>query len=364
MNTRYDNNEALVDFEKLPLDVKAGVEFLRRQPGISKVVLFAASGGGPVMSLYQAVAENGPSYCKGANKLTECGDDLTGLVPADGIVFADAHPGNAVLTLRRINPAVANENNPPDAPLISDLDMFSPKNGFNPNGPSNYSTEFQARYFKAQADRMNRLIDTARDKLARMKRNDYPYPDDDIMIIPRGGNPNAGAGADASLYLTQPDMPAVNSTSRPVKVLRNDGTIATEVIKSVFIADPTVARDNLRFRLGTKVFTLRSFLSAQAVRARHALDDIDYCSTNNSTICAVQSISVPVLFAAMGAHFFIRDNERQFDVAHSKDKDFIVIEGANHGLTPCVPCEKTPGQYSNATKNFFDYVAKWIEARY
>jgi len=364
MNTRYDNNEALVDFEKLPLDVKAGVEFLRRQPGITKVVLFAASGGGPVMSLYQAVAENGTSYCKGANKLTECGDDLTGLVPADGIVFADAHPGNAVLTLRRINPAVANENNPPDAPLISDLDMFKPKNGYNPNGPSNYSAEFQARYFKAQADRMNRLIDTARDKLARMKRNDYPYPDDDIMIIPRGGNPNAGAGADASLYLTQPDMPAVNSTSRPVKVLHNDGTIATEMITSVFIADPTVARDNLRFRLGTKVFTLRSFLSAQAVRARHALDDIDYCSTNNSTICAVQSISVPVLFAAMGAHFFIRDNERQFDVAHSKDKDFVVIEGANHGLTHCVPCEKTPGQYSNATKNFFDYVAKWIDARY
>jgi hypothetical protein len=25
LNTRYDNNEALVDFEKLPLDVKAGV---------------------------------------------------------------------------------------------------------------------------------------------------------------------------------------------------------------------------------------------------------------------------------------------------------------------------------------------------
>ena len=113
MNTRYDNNEALVDFEKLPLDVKLGVDFLRRQTGITKVVLFAHSGGGPVMSLYQAVAETGISYCKGANKLTECGEDLTGLVPADGIVFADAHPGNAILTLRRINPAVANENNPP-----------------------------------------------------------------------------------------------------------------------------------------------------------------------------------------------------------------------------------------------------------
>src|ERR1700682_1768885 len=59
MNTRYENNEALVDFEKLPLDVKNGVDFLRRQSGITKVVLFAHSGGGPLMSLYQAVAENG-----------------------------------------------------------------------------------------------------------------------------------------------------------------------------------------------------------------------------------------------------------------------------------------------------------------
>src|SRR5207247_2295594 len=86
-------------------------------------------------------------------------------------------------------------------------------------------------------------------------------------------------------------------------------------------------------------------------------------STNNSTVCAVQSISVPVLFAAMGAHYFIRDNERQYDMARSKDKDLIVIEGANHGLTPCTRCEQTPGQYSNTVKNFFDYVAKWMNDR-
>src|SRR6266702_3962243 len=66
MNTRYENNEALVDFEKLPLD--------------------------------QAAAENGTAYCKGASKLTECGDDLAGLPRADGIVFTDAHPGNSVNT--------------------------------------------------------------------------------------------------------------------------------------------------------------------------------------------------------------------------------------------------------------------------
>ena len=81
-------------------------------------------------------------------------------------------------------------------------------------------------------------------------------------------------------------------------------------------------------------------------------------------MCAVQSISVPVLFMAMGAHYFIGDNERMYDIAASRDKDFVVIEGAVHGFTPCTACEKTPGQYSNSVKNLFDYVGKWMKERF
>ena len=173
-----------------------------------------------------------------------------------------------------------------------------------------------------------------------------------------------GRAADARLFVTQPIFAAINSTVRPVKLLRNDGSIATQIVRSVFVADPSVARTNLQFRTGTKIFTLRSFLSAQAVRANDAAEDIDFCSTNNSTICAVQSISVPVMFAAMGAHYFIRDNERQYDMAASRDKDFVVIEGATHGFTPCTPCETRPGQYSNTVKNLFDYMAAWMNARF
>jgi len=62
--------------------------------------------------------------------------------------------------------------------------------------------------------------------------------------------------------------------------------------------------------------------------------------------------------------YFIRDNEIHYEVAASPDKDFIVIEGATHGITPCVRCEQSPGQYSNSVKNFFDYVAKWVNARF
>src|SRR6185312_3010528 len=39
MNSRFDNNEASVIWEAIALDVKEGVEFLRKRPGIRKVVL-------------------------------------------------------------------------------------------------------------------------------------------------------------------------------------------------------------------------------------------------------------------------------------------------------------------------------------
>jgi hypothetical protein len=51
-------------------------------------------------------------------------------------------------------------------------------------------------------------------------------------------------------------------------------------------------------------------------------------------------------------------------MAASADKEFIVIEGATHNMTPCTPCEKTPGEYSNVTKNFFNHVASWIGKRF
>ena len=54
-----------------------------------------------------------------------------------------------------------------------------------------------------------------------------------------------------------------------------------------------MAVTNRGFDTGTKIFTLKSFLSANATRATNANGGIDYCSSNNSTTCAVQSISVP-----------------------------------------------------------------------
>src|SRR5439155_16571780 len=183
MNPRSENNETIVDFESNALDIKSGIEFLRKQPGITKVLLFAHSGGGPATSFYQAVAENGIAYCQGPNKLVECRSDLAGLPRVDGIVFMDAHPGVSINGLRSLNPAIQDDN---DSHRIDpSLDPFNPKNGYVPNGPSHYSDDFKKRYFKAQADRMNRLIDSARAKLQKMKAGEGNYPDDDVFLVSR-----------------------------------------------------------------------------------------------------------------------------------------------------------------------------------
>src|SRR6266705_778491 len=319
-NTRFQNNEALVRWEETPLDVKAAVDFARRQPGITKVILFGHSGGGPLISFYQAVAEKGPAYCQAPNKLVKCGDDLQSLQPADAIVFADAHSGNPVQSLRSLNPSVTVEGG--KRHVDPALDPFDPKNG------------------------------------------DNPYPDDDILVIPSGGNPGAGAGGDAALATLDPSIASLMSTARPEKLLRNDGSIVTEIIHSVSVSEPGMAMTNRAFDTGTKIFTLKSFLSANATRATNSRGGIDYCSSNNSTTCAVQSISVPIMIAAMGGYQFIHDDEMIFEKSASKDKDYVVIEGALHGFGPCTACEKTKGQYSNTVKNLFDYIRDWTNKRF
>ena len=78
------------------------------------------------------------------------------------------------------------------------------------------------------------------------------------------------------------------------------------------------------------MMTLRSFLSTYAIRAKDSLDEIDWCSSNNSTDCALPNIAIPTLITAMGAHYFIRDSEIHYERSASRDKEFIVIAGATH----------------------------------
>ncbi|MGD8324239.1 MAG: hypothetical protein PVF50_07715 [Gammaproteobacteria bacterium] len=358
MNTRAVNNPAKVVWEDLALDLRAGVEFLRGRPGISSVLLWGWSGGGGTTSFYQAVAENGITYCQGPNKLSECGPALRNLPPADGLILVDTNHGIAHQAIARLNPTVVN-----DAEIFAinalprlepDLDPFDPNNGYDPNGASNYSEAFRERYFEAQSRRMNALIGIAQARLQAISERSTPFPDDDIFLVRRA----------ATAELLRLDPGIHHRTLKPQKLLLNSGEIVRQIVESVRLPEPELAAENATFSDGTLLLTLRSFLSANAMRSNHALDDVDFCSSNNSTPCAVQSISVPLLITAMQGNRYLRYNEIHFDLASSEDKDYVIIEGATHPQMPCEPCEQFPGQYSNATDNFFDYVVNWIDERF
>ena len=155
-NTRYINNDTIAEAEPVALDVKAAVDYARTIPGITKVILLGHSGGSPLMSFYQAVAENGVSYCQGPNKLTQCGNELAGMKPADGLLFAEAHPGDGVQSLRGINPSLSIVDG--KVKVDPSLDPYDPKNGYNPNGASRFSKAFRDRYYAAQSRVMNEQI--------------------------------------------------------------------------------------------------------------------------------------------------------------------------------------------------------------
>lgn len=357
MNPRCDNNESLcAPWEDNALDVKQGVQYLRKEPGITKVVLLGHSGGGPTMSFYQAVAEHGTAFCQRPEKLIKCSNALANLPVADGMILMDSHPGNGINAVRALNAAVTNDdavmNRHEEPKLDASLDALTADNGFNPNGPSRYSEDFKRRFFKAASDRMNRLIANALTRLERIEREKLG---DEPFVIP------LALGTD----LRDADMSIHHATQKPRKLLRNDGTIeADKPVEMVRV--PNVTREGARGFPATRMLTVKSFLSVRAVRSTDALDGIEWCSSNNSTGCNLQQVSIPVLVTAMGGgeFSFVRDSEVFFDMAASRDKDFVVIDGATHGGTPCKPCEKTPGQYGNATRNMFDLMQRWMAERF
>ncbi len=360
MNTRYDNNELLVDWDPIALDVKAGVEFLRKQPGIEKVILFGHSGGGPTLSYYQAVAENGLAFCKDPRKIVPCRDDLANLPKGDALVLADAHPGVPVILLRSLNGSVLDET-PKKFDLA--LDPYNPANGYNATGPSSYPADFQTRYYAAQSNRMNTLIESVLTRRRSLQNGSGPYPDNDIVVIPHGGNPGAGPGGASQLHSLDP-RDKLRFTKVPRKLLKNDGSISEQIIASVSPPELQTKDSTNAFDRGTKLLTIRSFLSTQAVLSSNSLDGIDHCSSNNSTVCAVRSISVPMMVAGMGAYLFIRDSEEEFENAKSADRDLVFIEGATHGFTPCANCAAPQSSYNNSVKNLFDYVRDWTTTRF
>ncbi|HUO23389.1 MAG TPA: hypothetical protein VMU59_12800 [Caulobacteraceae bacterium] len=345
--------------DKLTLNVKAGVQYLRKVPGVRTVVLFGHSGGGAMMAAYQNIAENGLKACQGPEKLIKCPDTLADLPPADGVMLIDASMGMPGSNLLSIDPAVADDDS--GRAIVPELDMYNPANGFNPKG-STYSPEFTARFFAGQRDRMNRLIDKAEARLAVIEAGQGKFQDDEPFI--------ASGAIPRENKLDEQDIRLLSQTKQAWPLLHAGGRVTTEVIHTVRVAkgpkSPTPLEGN------ALVTTVRGFLSTFSVRALPdyrieptGVSGVDFASSYGATYNSVGGISKPLLQMGLtGSYEFSFAEGARERATRATDKTLAYVEGSVHGFTPCQECALAKGlpadYYGDTVKTLYDYIDGWL----
>ncbi len=347
------------DLNRILLDAKLGVSWLRKQPNIRKIVLLGHSGGGTLMSAYQDIAENGVKACQGPEKLMKCPDTLAGLPPADGLMLIDSNWGLAEMTLFSLDPAVVNDQSSHN--LDPSLDLFNPANGFNPSG-SDYSAAFIHRFQKAVGKRNNRLLAEAQAQLRVIETGKGEFDDDEAFTI-------AGAnfrGENNRLFAQDTKLMAHTRAAWPL--LKADGSAVTGIVPSVRVPQNTASTVR-SFEKGALKTTVRNYLTTYAIRVSpdfgydaDSVHGIDWTSTYSSPPGDVEGVTVPLLTMGMTGHWEYLAAETIYGHAKSKDKTLVFVEGATHVYTTCKPCEKTPGEFGNTQTTTYNYVDKWLTA--
>lgn len=344
--------------DKVLLEMKRGVAYLRHVPGVEKVVLFGHSGGATIMTAYQSIAENGVAVCQDARKLHRCPDDLAGLPPADGVVLADANFGIAEMALMSLDPAVVDETS--GKRIDPGLDMYNPANGFTPAG-SAYPPGFVRRFLTGEGRRETALIAAAQARLAAIEAGAGRFGDDEPFIVP------GASMLGFNNKLLARDVRLLSHTRRAWPLLRGDGSVVTQVVHTVRVPEnPTSFTPSWRGALRT---TVRNFLGSFAIRTTPGfgydethLTGVEWRSTYSSPPGNVETIGVPLLALGMTAHWEMLAAEEIYDHAKSRDKSIAFVEGATHLYTPCEACAPYPGAFGDTVRTTYDAVDRWLSA--
>ena len=355
-NTRTapDPEDHDTDWDNVLLDVGAVVKYARAMPGVTKVIVLGHSSGGPLMAAYQNIAENGTKACNDAHKIFKCPDTLANLPKADGVILLDPIFGVGANVLASVDPAITDA-----APRVRNpaLDMFAPKNGFSKDG-AHYSAAFLKAYMAAEARKNNAMIAAAEARYAAIKAGHGKYADDEPFIA---------AGATRRPRIWPPALGLLTHTKEAHTLLKADGTTPTEVINSVRPPMGLVLTSD-KIDSGSLETSVKRMLNTFSTRALpgYAVDEdsisgVDWASSYNNTPNNVEGITVPFLTIGMTGHYWIVSAEMAYQHAKSADKSVAFVEGATHGMTPCMNCN---GNYGDTVGRTFDYIANWMNTRF
>ena len=336
-----------------PLDgfeeTSRAITYARTLPGVEKVVIIGWGAGGVAMTLYDNVAEHGPAACQGAGVLYPCKTaDAVDRAKPDGLILLEPGLG-AGSQVNDVDPAYDGA-----ARSRSALDMFAPSNGYDAKtGAAAYPAEFRARYFAAQSERNDQIVDAAVARLKLIEAGKGTYPGNEPLIVP-GLRLDGSA---ASLHDT--DLSILAHTKRPHLLLKADGSKPTEILRSV---RPTMSGVKLVGRVSPCCSnTVRSALANDLIRTTKDFalteDDIvgvDWKSSNTGTPANAEGVTVPTLVMTVTCWEFVVPSEIVFDHLASNDKVMVGVEGADHDFNACRP------EYGNPKERMFDYVADWL----
>ena len=341
-------------FYELYGPIAAGIKAVRALPGVEKVVLAGHSSGGAELASYQDVAENGAAACQQPERIYKCtAKEAANLPKADAVMFLDPNSGAPERTFE-YNPAVGAHDR---AKYDASLDLFAPRNGYDPKtGEGHYSPEFLERFFAAQARLVNGLIDEAQVRLAKIDKGQGAYPNDEPLWQSNRG-----------VFVSQvrPELAYIGLLSKshaPHMLLKADGTRPVQILQMAKLPQPQMRPANTPHTFNeADEYSVRSFLSSFIVRLKpdyHWTQDglygVDWRSSPSSLAGSAEGIHAPTLFmtATCAAHMVF--HETAFDHLAAKDKEFVGVEGANHGFLPCRP------EYGDTFKRTFDYVDSWL----
>lgn len=304
-DTRYGNGDAALIMENVLLDLGAVVRDAKERLGYERVLLAGWSGGGSLMMGYQGEAEQPRITQTAAGEATGLAE--TRLVPADGVMILAAHRSRHYLLTEFIDPSIRDESRPCDRD--PDLNIYDPAN---PNQPA-YDDDFVKQYRKEQIARNRRITAYAKDRLEDLRR--AGRTNEEHCFIVHG---------------TMADPRWVDPTVDP-----NDRGLGS------YLGDPRLVNDGPS-ALG-RFTTTRSWLS------QWSLDDAQVDGVE-----AAKRISAPVLILENSADDACPPEHPRamFAALQGEDKEFVVVEGANHYFS---------GQREHLD-TAIDHVRRWVEA--
>jgi hypothetical protein len=355
-STSKSGSENDQDIERLLPDASLGVQWLRKQPWVRKVVLFGHSGGGVLMSSYQGIAEGGRAACAGPEKIYKCSNALANLPPADGLMLIDSNYGTSLMTLFSLDPAIADEMS--GQKRDPQLDLWNPANGFSDKGAT-YTPAFTRRFQSAVAKREQALVKAAQARLTAIESGQGRFSEDEPFVIP-----GANSTGTNNKFFAQ-DVRFLSHTQKPRPLLHKDGSITTEIVHTVRVPQNLKATSST-YDAALKS-TVRRFLSTNAIRVsddfgfdESSIHGVDWSSSNTAPFSTIRTVKVPLLTMGMTANWEYLAAETIYENAPSTDKTIAFVEGAQHVFTPCKPCEKTPGQFGDTVKTLYDYIDGWL----